>query len=52
MKHTIYKVFAGLLLFGSISCTANYMDINSNPYQPGSTYYLSEEMQSQLADLP
>lgn len=36
MKHTIYKVFAGLLLFGSISCTANYMDINSNPYQPGS----------------
>ena len=24
----------------------------NNPYQPGSTYYLSEEMQSQLADLP
>lgn len=35
MKYTISKVFAGLLLIGSVSCTANYMEINSNPYQPG-----------------
>lgn len=35
MKHTICKVFAGLLLLGGVSCTANYEEINSNPYQPG-----------------
>lgn len=35
MKFTISKVFAGLLLIGSVSCTANYLEINSNPYQPG-----------------
>ena len=35
MKHTISKIFAGALLLGTVSCTANYLDINSNPYQPG-----------------
>lgn len=35
MKHTICKAFAGALLLGTVSCTANYLDINSNPYQPG-----------------
>ena len=35
MKYTICKVFAGLLLLGGVSCTANYLEINSNPYQPG-----------------
>lgn len=35
MKHTICKLFAGLLLLGGVSCTANYEEINSNPYQPG-----------------
>ena len=34
MKYTI-KAFASLLLLGSMSCTANYLEINSNPYQPG-----------------
>lgn len=35
MKHTICKAFAGVLLLGTVSCTANYLDINANPYQPG-----------------
>ncbi len=35
MKFTIRKVFAALLLAGCVACTANYEDINSNPYQPG-----------------
>lgn len=35
MKHLIYKAFAGIWLLGSVSCTDNYLDINSNPYQPG-----------------
>lgn len=35
MKHTISKIFVGALLLGTVSCTANYLDINSNPYQPG-----------------
>ena len=35
MKYTICKAFAGLLLIGTVSCTANYLEINSNPYQPG-----------------
>lgn len=35
MKHTFCKVFAGLLLLGGAACTANYDEINSNPYQPG-----------------
>lgn len=35
MIQTISKIFTGVLLMGMISCTANYEDINSNPYQPG-----------------
>ncbi len=35
MKYTFSKIFAGLMLFGAVSCTANYEEINSNPYQPG-----------------
>ena len=35
MKYTISKLFVGALLLGAVSCTTNYQDINSNPYQPG-----------------
>lgn len=35
MKLTICNIFAGMLLFGGVSCTANYEEINSNPYQAG-----------------
>lgn len=35
MKHTIFKALACLAMLGAASCTANYDEINSNPYQPG-----------------
>lgn len=35
MKQIISKVLVGTLLLGAVACTANYDDINSNPYQPG-----------------
>ncbi|MGN1245880.1 MAG: RagB/SusD family nutrient uptake outer membrane protein [Muribaculaceae bacterium] len=35
-KNSIFNGFiAGLMLVGAASCTGNYLDINSNPYQPG-----------------
>lgn len=34
-KNIINKLIIGSLAFGFMSCTGNYMDINSNPYQPG-----------------
>ena len=37
MKNTILnKIILGSLVFASVSCTDKYLDINSNPYQPGS----------------
>ena len=35
MKHTIYQLLTGVLLLFATACTANYEEINSNPYQPG-----------------
>lgn len=36
MKKTIInKIFFSTLLLASVSCTDKYLDINSNPYQPG-----------------
>lgn len=35
MKKLVYKVFAGILVLGAVSCTGNFEKINSNPYQPG-----------------
>lgn len=37
MKKTILNKFLlGSLILVSISCTDKYLDINSDPYQPGS----------------
>lgn len=35
MRSIINKLISGALTVVSISCTGNYMEINSNPYQPG-----------------
>lgn len=35
MRSIINKLILGTLTVASVSCTGNYMDINSNPYQPG-----------------
>ena len=35
MRSIINKFILGTLTVASVSCTGNYMDINSNPYQPG-----------------
>lgn len=35
MRSIINKFILGTLTIVSASCTGNYMDINSNPYQPG-----------------
>lgn len=35
-NNIINKLFLGALTISFISCTSQYMDINSNPYQPGS----------------
>ena len=35
-NNIINKLFLGALTVSFISCTSQYMDINSNPYQPGS----------------
>lgn len=36
MKNTIFnKAVLGFWVFASVSCTSKYLDINSNPYQPG-----------------
>lgn len=35
MRSIINKFIVGTLTVASVSCTGNYMDINSNPYQPG-----------------
>lgn len=35
MRSIINKLILGTLTIASVSCTGNYMDINSNPYQPG-----------------
>ena len=34
-KNIINKLIVAPLVMGFMSCTGNYMDINSNPYQPG-----------------
>lgn len=34
-RNIINKFIVGSLVWGFMSCTGNYMDINSNPYQPG-----------------
>ncbi len=34
-RNIINKLIAGLFVLGLASCTENYMNINSNPYQPG-----------------
>ncbi len=34
MKYITGKIFAGLLLLGAASCTANFENINQDPYQP------------------
>lgn len=34
-SNIITNVVVGSLVWGFMSCTGNYMDINSNPYQPG-----------------
>ena len=47
----IHLTVSGYNKWVSYLCTHTPYNKN-NPYQPGSTYYLSEEMQSQLADLP
>lgn len=47
----IHLTVSGYNKWVSYLCTHTPYSKN-NPYQPGSTYYLSEEMQSQLADLP
>ena len=35
MKNIINKLILGSLTVAFASCTANYVDINSNPYEPG-----------------
>lgn len=35
MRSIINKLILGTLTVASVSCTGNYLDINSNPYQPG-----------------
>ena len=47
----IHLTVSGYNKWVSYLCTHTPYSKN-NPYQSGSTYYLSEEMQSQLADLP
>ena len=47
----IHLTVSGYNKWVSYLCTHTPYSKN-NPYQPGSTYYFSEEMQSQLADLP
>ena len=47
----IHLTVSGYNKWVSYLCTHTPYSKN-NPYQPGSTYYLSEEMQRQLADLP
>ena len=47
----VHLTVSGYNKWVSYLCTHTPYSKN-NPYQPGSTYYLSEEMQSQLADLP
>ena len=34
MKYTFRNIFAGFMLFGAVSCTTNYMEINDDPYGP------------------
>ena len=34
-RNIINKLIIAPLVMGFMSCTGNYMDINSNPYQPG-----------------
>ena len=34
-RSIINKIIVGTLVFTGVSCTGDYMDINSNPYQPG-----------------
>lgn len=34
-KNILNKLIVGSLAFGFMACTSNYMDINSNPYEPG-----------------
>lgn len=35
-KNIINKLIIGSIALGFMSCTGNYLDINSNPYEPGS----------------
>lgn len=35
MKKLINKIILGSLVLVSASCTGDYLEINSNPYQPG-----------------
>lgn len=35
MRSIINKFLLGTLTVASVACTGNYLDINSNPYQPG-----------------
>lgn len=35
MKHIINKLIVGSLALAFVSCTDNYDNINSNPYEPG-----------------
>lgn len=35
MRSIINKIIAGALVFTGVSCTGDYLEINSNPYQPG-----------------
>lgn len=57
MKLNIIKAMVGVaVLSGAVSCTANYEDINRNPYQPGledmtADDYLSGAMLLNLQDL-
>lgn len=34
MKRLINRILVGTFIFGTVSCTGNYLEINSNPYQP------------------
>lgn len=34
-RYMLNKLMPGVLVFGLFACTDKYMDINSNPYQPG-----------------
>ena len=35
MRSIINKLLLGTMTVASVACTGNYLDINSNPYQPG-----------------